>query len=92
MTRSKIYLKAAESLTSGGATAFSCVAIDKASEKLKGFKEWSHADDYGEVFSPDNCKNDDFWLIGQFDSFTEKHEWRLTALCLAAAMAEEGDL
>lgn len=95
-----VYLIAAE-LIEEKRDVYSCVAIDRVSYGTSlGNKPVSkEALTYGEIFSPDPTHTRGFWLSGEFMSkdgdganAVARREWRLTALCFAAAMHDTGDL
>lgn len=80
------YLEAAEMLFNGD-PSFSCAAISHVGKS---------AEDYAQMFCPEGFLKQPSWLcdasMAGLLKFTEMREWRLTALCFAAAMYESGDL
>lgn len=66
---------------------FSCLALALASDCRIDIRE------YAALFCPKkHLEAVGNWLSGEFRSEEEKREWRITALCLYAAMLEsEGD-
>ena len=80
------YLEAAEMVFNAPGT-FSCMSIKRVGKS---------AADYEQMFAPPSCAHSNFWLDWAYaDGLLEgcsKREWRLTALCLAAAMYESEDL
>ena len=48
---------------------------------------------YSQLFCPVRDANRGFWLsVVKWECYSEIKRWRIWALCLAAAMAETGDL
>jgi len=80
----KIYLDAAEAVERG-AEVYSCTAIARTRAETTFPEKRAYAD----MFCPEEGAGFGYWLDGCTD---EPHQWRLTALCFAAAMAAEGDL
>ena len=80
------YLAAAE-MVFNGVTYFSCTSISRVGK--------SHIH-YEQMFAPLGYVPTSFWLErADFSGLLEdcsKREWRLTALYLAAAMYESGDI
>lgn len=88
----KIYLRAAkEWLKREDSDGLSCVAISCASEELQNQYFCVERDAYRKLFCPIEYENAGYWLVGHLPE-GEEFEWRLTALCFAAAMAKAGDL
>lgn len=86
------YLKAAK-LVFAGEPRYSCWAVMHAcslSNEGAG-TAMDKAMEYARVFAPAGALSHTFWLRDILD-VEERREWRLTALCLAAAMHETGDL
>lgn len=77
-----VYLQAAQAIARNHYW-FSCAAVKNCG-----------GDDalYERMFWPKNRPSDWCWLEGQFKTPEEDTEWRLTALCFAAAMHDTGDL
>lgn len=88
--KSEIVLRAAERIELGQ-NVYSCCALWEA-----GDLDSAVAREYSGLFAPRmRATEEGFWLKGEFKTGMDSHEakeWRLTALCLFAAMLEaEGE-
>ena len=79
------YLEASKKIAA--ADGYSCSAIEHLN--------WN-CEHYAKLFCPEGSNHFGFWLDYAMEKglleWTERHDWRLTALCLAAAMYESEDL
>ncbi len=93
----EIYRRAAEMLVAGESTRYSCCVIGDMAEEILDdyFIGDEYARRYARLFAPKQNADIDFWLDEACDNgkilHEEMREWRLTALCFMAAIAESGD-
>jgi hypothetical protein len=88
--RSEIYREAAKRMAErgpfgeDGEERYSCDQIWMSSP----FGAFDLREEYSELFRPDPTSRSCFWLNSSLRPY-ERHEWRLTALCFMAAIAED---
>ena len=100
MTKWNVYLEAAQLIDDSSCSVTeSCLAIAHAeggprfSRRTGFFLPPLSACRYADIFKPADPQSEYMWLAGQFRPFSDDaREWRLTALCFAAAMHDAGDL
>lgn len=95
MKASEVYLLAAERMARSPGFG-SCNAIWGSSRvpALGKGQNWDgpYARPYRELFSPHGKKDQGgFWLEGHFETEDEKHQWRITALCLMSCIARDSE-
>lgn len=89
------YLSTAWTIAERRCGAYSCVMIDEAVNWPDSGSHSPETKAYIKMFRPRNPPSKTFWLDGIYgDSWADDaaKEWRLTALCFAAAMYDTGDL
>lgn len=95
MKLSDIVLAAAERVSCLSPNdSYTCSALEEICYRVGGFtleEEDELIERYTYYFKPPDAVHPVVWLQFQFSDDEEKQEWRLTALCLfAALLAEEG--
>lgn len=95
MKKGDVYRKAAFNMEHAvgkrGHCLYSCLAVDFAT----GYSDDSHsleANLYAAAFTPGDTMLDYQRAIYRLRSETARHNFRILALCFAAAMADAGDL